>query len=342
LDWGLGHATRSIPIVNEFLSRGCEVQIASSGSALVLLRQEFPKIGFHELVSYKANYSARFSFMMKILFQMPKFLMAIRKEHKQIEQIVKDENIDLLISDNRYGCWSSSVPSVLITHQINILMSPSWKWLEGIINYGNHQQIKKFNECWIPDFPNGITGRMTQSISQSIKFIGIISRFQKRSVPMKREILFLISGPEPQRSIFEMIITTAVTKVGSKSYLIVKGKPESVNKCQENEVNHLSAAELNEAIESSQLIISRSGYTTIMDLCKLEKKAVFVPTPGQTEQEYLAEQLKKNGTAFYQNQNEFDLELALNESKKYKGFGGYSTNSNLLANAIDNLLKPNS
>jgi len=122
----------------------------------------------------------------------------------------------------------------------------------------------------------------------------------------------------------------------------VKGKPEIINEAYENEINHLPAVELNKAIESSQCVISRSGYTTIMDLCKLEKKAIFIPTPGQTEQEYLAEQLKANGTAFYQNQNEFDLAMALAESKKYKGFDGYPLSSNLLADAIDNLLKSNS
>jgi uncharacterized protein (TIGR00661 family) len=338
LDWGLGHATRCIPIIHEFLNRGCEVQIASSGSALILLKQEFPKLKFHELVSYKANYSDKGSFMLKILFQMPKFLWAIRKEHNQIEQILKNENIDLLISDNRYGCWSSNVPSILITHQINILMSSSWKWLEGMINYGNHKQIKKFRECWVPDFPNGVTGKMTQPIVPNTKFIGMISRFERKKISMKREILFLISGPEPQRSIFETKIKAAIANVDCKSYLIIKGKPESVSKCQPNEINHLSGTALNEAIESSQLIISRSGYTTIMDLCKLEKKAMFIPTPGQTEQEYLAEQLKISGTAFYQNQNEFDLALALAESKNYKGFECYPTNSNLLAKAINELI----
>jgi UDP-N-acetylglucosamine:LPS N-acetylglucosamine transferase len=338
LDWGLGHATRCIPVIHEFLHRGCEVQIASSGSALVLLRQEFVQLKFHELVSYKARYSNRISFMLKILFQMPKFLWTIRKEHQQIEKIVRNENTDLVISDNRYGCWSSTVPSVLITHQINILMSPSWKWLEGIINFGNHQQIKKFTECWVPDSSNGITGKMTQPIRPRTKFIGMISRFQRQDIPMKREILFLISGPEPQRLIFETKIKEEIKRTGCKSYLIVKGKPEITREEGENEINHLSAIELNEIITTSQLVISRSGYTTVMDLCKLGKNAVFIPTPGQTEQEYLAKLLKARGIAFYQNQNEFDLTLALVESKKYKGFDGYPLSSNLLAQAVEELI----
>jgi UDP-N-acetylglucosamine transferase subunit ALG13 len=339
LDWGLGHATRSIPIIQEFLHRGCEVQIASSGNAIILLKQEFPTLKFHELVSYKATYSKRISFMMKILFQVPRLLWTIQKEHRQIERIVTNENIDLLISDNRYGCWSSRAPSVLITHQINFLMSFSWKWLEGIINYGNHRQIDKFNTCWVPDFPGGITGKMTGPHGPKTRFIGMISRFQKQNIPMKREILFLISGPEPQRSIFETKIKDEIGRAGCRSYFIVKGRPEAPIETHEHEINHLSATDLNEVIESSQVVISRSGYTTIMDLCKLRKKAIFVPTPGQTEQEYLAEQLKANGVAFYQNQNEFDLALALSESKKYEGFEGYPSSSNLLVNEINSLFK---
>jgi UDP-N-acetylglucosamine:LPS N-acetylglucosamine transferase len=341
LDWGLGHATRCIPIIHEFLNRSVEVQIASSGKALALLRQEFPTLKFHELVSYKATYSDRLSFMLKILFQMPKFLWTIKREHQQIEQIIKNENMDWVIADNRYGCWSSQIPSVLITHQINILMPPAWKWLEGVINYGNHRQIKKFTQCWIPDFPNGITRRMTYPGNLKTKFIGMISRFNTWKLPLKREILFLLSGPETQLSIFETKVREEIRRTGCKNYFMVKGKPGTMDESTENEADHLPAGELNELILSTQLVISRPGYTTIMDLWKLGKKAIFIPTPGQTEQEYLAKQLKVNGIAFCQNQDEFDLSLALTESKKYKGFEGYPASPNLLARAIDDLLSPN-
>lgn len=315
------------------------MQIASSGNALTLLRREFPTLKFHKLVSYKATYSDRLPFMLKIIFQMPKFLWTIKREHYQIEQIIKNEHMDWVISDNRYGCWSSQIPSVLITHQINIAMPVAWKWLEGIINYGNHRQIKKFTQCWVPDFQNGITGRMTQSGTLKTKFIGMMSRFNKKDLPSKLEILFLLSGPEPQRSIFEAKINEEVRRTGCRNYFIVKGKPEAQGESTLHEINHLPADELNEVVGSAQVVISRSGYTTVMDLCKLGKKAIFIPTPGQTEQEYLAEQLKENGIAFYQNQNEFDLTLALAESKKYKGFEGYPASPNLLTHAIDDLLK---
>ncbi len=315
------------------------MQIASSGDALILLTKEFPTLKFHRLVSYKASYAIRITFMLNILFQLPKFLMAIRKEHQAIEKIVESENIDFIISDNRYGCWSKNVPCVLITHQINILMSPSWKWMEGLINFGNHRQIKKFTECWVPDFPNGITGRMTEPRNLKIRFIGMISRFKKMNIKNRLDVLAVISGPEPQRSVFEIKVREQLEKSGLR-YFIVKGKPGFDNDRlkKNNEENYMTSNALNEMIEASELIISRSGYTTVMDLCKLGKKAIFIPTPGQTEQEYLAEGLKAKGIAFYQSQNQFDLPLALEESKKYKGFEGYSHSSNLLAEAVDSIL----
>ncbi len=335
LDWGLGHATRCIPIINEFLNRGCEVQIASSGLALVLLKKEFPELKVHSLWSYHVAYSIRIPFMIGIFFQAPKFLWAIRNEHQQMERIVKMENIDLIISDNRYGCWSAHVPSILITHQVNIRMAPVWKWLERFINYGNHRQIKKFTECWVPDFPNGITGRMTEPANLKVRFIGMLSRLKKIDTPIKFDILALISGPEPQRSVFERMLRGQLIRSGL-NYFMVKGKPGSLESgMNANEVNHLTGAALNEAIQSANVIISRSGYTTIMDLCKLGKKAIFIPTPGQTEQEYLADQLESKGIAFFQNQADFDLAFALKESKKHKGFEGYPHSSNLLADAID-------
>lgn len=339
LDWGLGHAARCIPVIHEFLKQGCEVQIAGSSGGLSLLKEEFPSIKFHSIVSYNANYSSFLPFMVKIVLQMPKFIMAIRKEHYQVEKIIRDERIDFLISDNRYGCWSKNIPSVLITHQVNIILSPGWKWLEGIINFGNHKQIKKFTECWVPDFPNGITGRMTSSAKIKIKFIGMVSRFEKIEAPIKFDLLALISGPESQRSLFEKKIKSQLSTSGL-SYFIVKGKPDAKLKSDDHEANHLTTQELNLLIESSSMVICRSGYTSIMDLWKLEKKAIFIPTPGQSEQEYLAEELMKRKIAFSQTQDEFDLVYSLEESKKYKGFEGYEHSPNLLTDAIVNLLSP--
>src|SRR6478609_3806099 len=153
LDWGLGHATRCIPIIHELLKRNCEVSIATSGDALLLLKAEFPELQFFELPSYQVTYSRSIPFVTNIFLQLQKFLLVISKEHECVRKIIIEHKVDLVISDNRFGCWSKLVPSVMISHQTNILMPFHLKWLQPVINFFNRSQIKKFTECWIPDFP---------------------------------------------------------------------------------------------------------------------------------------------------------------------------------------------
>src|SRR5579871_236353 len=139
LDWGLGHATRCIPIIHELLRQNCEVQIATSGTAITLLRDEFPQLKIHELISYRIAYSKYLQFVVKMMMQVPRLMVTIRKEHRQIERIVSHEKIDIIISDNRYGCWSRSVKSILVIHQLTI-MSPMFS---GIVNFFHTKAIKK-------------------------------------------------------------------------------------------------------------------------------------------------------------------------------------------------------
>ncbi|MBK5277421.1 MAG: glycosyltransferase [Bacteroidia bacterium] len=343
LDWGLGHATRCIPIIRELQLKGCEVVIASSGDALILLKTEFPELKYFELTSYRATYSKYFPLILTIFFQLPKFLLIIQKEHKELEIIVKEQQIDLAISDNRYGCWTTMIPTVFLTHQVNIQMPFELKWLQGIINFFNHWQIRKFNYCWIPDFPSeGLTGKLTRHPNLKTKFIGILSRFKKVGPhDLQYDILAIISGPEHQRSVFESLVMKQLDNVPGKK-LIVKGIPklgcEITKSGSIDETNHLLSDKLNEVIESTEIIICRSGYSSIMDLAILQKKVVFIPTPGQTEQEYIAEELEKRGISYYQKQKDFNMVDAIEKSKKYAGFAGWNSDSNLLANAIDDLL----
>jgi uncharacterized protein (TIGR00661 family) len=337
LDWGLGHATRCIPVIEEFLSQGCEVQIASSGDAFVLLKQEFPALKFHRLTSYRVEYARLLPFMIKIIFQLPKFLHAINREHHEVAAIIEHEKIDVVISDNRYGCWSKAIPSVLITHQLNMLMPAKWRWIEWIINFGNHSQIRKFTACWVPDFANGITGKMSEERGLKSVRIGMLSRFENHATELKYEVLVILSGPEPQRSMLEKKLRQQLT-ASNLNYFMALGKPSDGKDNHDRENNHGNARQLNELIESSQVIVARSGYTTIMDLWKLGKKTIFIPTPGQTEQEYLADELKRKGIAFSQSQDKFDLQQAILESRAYRGFESFPSSPNLLAIAVNELL----
>lgn len=344
LDWGLGHATRCIPVIQLLLKKGYEVHIASSGDALRLLQLEFPQLKQFILPSYKVSYSQRLPFMIKVFLQLPKFLWVINKENKTIEEITNQSKYDLIISDNRYGCRASNVKSVFICHQLNIIMPRLIAWVAPVINYVNHVWIGRFDQCWIPDdLSSDLTGRLSTPALHNSEWVGVLSRFKKgESVATEFQLAVLLSGPEPQRSVFEKKILHQLSGLNIKS-ILVRGRLD-VNPVEKDNrhlmvINYLHGEELQSIIEKSEVVLCRSGYSTIMDLVKLQKKAVFVPTPGQTEQEYLGFRLMDKGVALCQRQNDFDLEQALEEIKNYSGFVGSLSETNLLNKAIEKALK---
>ncbi len=343
LDWGLGHATRCIVVINTLIEKGCRVSIAGNGQSLEVLKLEYPHLNFYELESYKVLYSSTRPFMLKILSQLPKFLRAIKIEHQQIEQLIDKHKFDAIISDNRYGCWSKEIPSTLITHQLNLQMPAYLSWVSGLVNHFNHRQIKKFSACWVPDFTSSpITGRLTESMNLDVRFIGMLSRFKPQKIQKDNNLIVgIISGPEPQRSAFEELLVKEMEKQ-NKECIIVRGVPKGEERRHSRIkfVNHLNATELNELIQRAGIVVSRSGYSTIMDLSAIGKKQIiFIPTPGQTEQEYLAEQLKSRKITLMQKQSEFNLTKAIDSLKEYKGFDQIDNKSNLLDSAISELIK---
>ncbi len=344
LDWGLGHATRCIPVINCLLVNNCKVSVAGNGSSLELLKKEFPQLTFHELSSYKVTYPSHAFFFLHLLFQVPYIVNTIRKEHKQIEKLIIENQIDAVISDNRYGCYSDQVPSVLITHQLNIQLPVSLSWSKCIIDYANYRLIKKFNACWVPDFSSsGFTGKLAETQKLKVRFIGMLSRFSFKEVVQERDLVVgLVSGPEPQREIFEKLLIKEFKKLNQPG-IIIRGLPHLIVKeIKDGNISllaHATAQELERIISKASIIISRSGYSTIMDLQALGKKRViFVPTPGQTEQEYLAGELERRNIAYTQRQAQFSLAEAIQQSKDYSGFDPTLHHTNLLNEAVQDLL----
>lgn len=323
LDWGIGHATRLIPIISALLSKDCKIIIAADGHAGSLLKQEFPQIEFVFLKGYKVSYSKHKKYLpIKIFFQIPHILFSIYKEHLWLKKVVKKYLINAVISDNRFGLYHAQIPCVYITHQLLIKTNNqnSERFLQRIHNFF----IKKYTQCWVPDFGgiNNIAGQLSHPVNNlplNVKYIGGLSRFNKIiSFQQKYDLLIILSGPEPQRTMFESLLLDQLVQFEGE-VLFVRGLPK-----QDNEINftlknkqniliknHLAAIELNKAIEQSALIISRSGYTTIMDLLKLQKKAILVPTPGQTEQEYLACHLMNQKIFYKIEQDKFILDKAI-------------------------------
>lgn len=322
LNWGLGHAARCIPVINALLAHDFEVLIASDGIALDLLRKEFPEITTFELPSYNITYSKKGKhFKLKLLQDSPKLLKAINKEKKVIASLVKDHSIDGLISDNRLGVHHKNIPCVFITHQLQVL-SGNTTWISTKL----HQQIiKRFDECWVPDNlgDQNLSGKLGHVLMYDIpiRYIGPLSRFTVEDVEIKNDILALISGPEPQRTMLETLLLDHLKSYNGQIVMVrgVVEEKQSVTKIGQIRIyNFMTSQELNTTINESALIISRSGYTTLMDLAKLNKKAFFIPTPGQFEQEYLAQRLTDLGLVPSCPQNEFTLDK-INDVESHKG-----------------------
>lgn len=342
LNWGLGHATRCMPIIHELLQYPVEVILASDGRALQLLQKEFPQLTCIELPAYDVHYRSA-NMIWNIGYQVPKILRAIYKEKKAIQRIIQDHQIGLIISDNRYGCYHPSVQTIFMTHQVNLKIP--FKALEKITNSLNHLWLKKFDAVWIPDYQedNNLAGTLSRSAGlKNVTYLGPLSRFMKKDIPIKYDAIIVLSGPEPQRSILEKKIIKQAQLLPYQ-FLMVQGKPE-VNKhffIKNIEVHSfLTAEDLNTAILASQVVISRSGYSTLMDLVVLEKKAIFIPTPGQTEQEYLAEQVQVffQNQFYSQNQKDLDVEKALKEISTFERCQPIHFQKNRLKSVLSQLL----
>ena len=308
LNWGLGHATRCVPIIREQLAAGNEVVICVDSYPLEFLRQEFPALRTIELPSYPIRYSKGKSQVFAMLRFLPTLLKGIYRENRWLNNLLKKEHFDVIISDNRFGLWNRDIHSIYITHQVMIKMPKGLKWLEPIGYILHKYIINKYNECWIPDYgeDSGLSGDLSHkyALPANAKFIGTLSRFNDCKLPApdaSYQVVAVLSGVEPQRTLFENELIAAY-KNSDKKTLIVQGKPGSEPFRKEitgnlTVVPYMNTSELAAVLMSCEEIISRSGYTTIMDLNALNclNKARLIPTPGQTEQEYLADYLYSKG-----------------------------------------------
>ena len=332
LDWGLGHATRCIPIIRELQAQHCDVWLAGEGAQEQLLKEEFPDLPFLELPGYRIRYAKTpGGLIWKMIQQAPKMRRAIQFEHQWLKKIIKQYHFDAVISDNRYGLYHSTVPCIFITHQLTI-KSSAGKWTEKILQKRNYNYIKKFTACWVPDKEGeyNLAGELSHPEIKptfALRYIGLLSRFEKKdqktslSEPRKHHLLFILSGPEPQRSILEEKIITDIGHYNGTA-TIMRGLPGSSSLMPSTNMikiyNHLPASALHREVMEAEYIISRSGYSTVMDMVVLQKKTILIPTPGQTEQEYLGKYLMKRGIAVCINQKDFSLNKALAIAQDHK------------------------
>jgi uncharacterized protein (TIGR00661 family) len=325
LDWGLGHTTRCIPIVKALLAADCSIWLCGSGAQEILLKSEFPYLPFLPLSGYDVNY-ARSAMMVKILMQLPKILKSIRREHQWLNEKMIEHTFDAVISDNRYGLYHKKAHCVFVTHQLRI-RSPLGQWSEKMLQRWNYQFINRFNECWVPDEKGkenlaGDLSHPRQLPEVPVIYIGAQSRFHKKNnEEVKDHLLIILSGPEPQRSILENKIINEIAHYPGTA-VIVRGTPAVRDIIPSTDsirfYNHLTTDQLNNEIEKAAWVISRCGYSTVMDMAAMKKKSILIPTPGQTEQEYLASHLNKKQFALCVSQKEFSLQKVLNKAMQFE------------------------
>lgn len=323
LDWGLGHATRCIPLVEELIAAGHEVSLAADGATARLLQQEFPQLTLHRLPGYGIHYKGN-RLSAAILQQLPGIFRSIRNERKWLKKLLQQEQLDVVISDNRPGLYNRNIRSIYITHQL-LIKSGKANWVDGLLQHVHAFFMKRFDEVWVPDLQGekNLAGDLSHPKHPLLrpKYLGLISRLQpSAAVEKKWQLMVLLSGPEPQRTLLEEKML-AQLQLFKGRVLLVRGLPGETKPIHTGThiqvKSHLPASQLAEAVQQSDLIVCRSGYTTLMDLVKLKAKALLIPTPGQPEQEYLAAYMQQQGFFPFVKQEELDLLKAVTEAKNF-------------------------
>jgi uncharacterized protein (TIGR00661 family) len=293
LDWGLGHASRCVPLI-ETLGAQNKVILGLSNNQLEYFNTHFPQIQKIRWPSYGIRYAKRLPLFYKLLLQLPKALRVMKREHALLEGVIRQHQVNLVISDSRFGCYSKIIPSVIITHQLHLKV-PAFSFLANAVN---RFLIHRFNEVWIPDYEETkqrLAGALADAskIKTRVVYIGPLSALQKFAQSPeenKGAVLILLSGLEPQRSLLEEKLIKAI-KTTEKNIVLVRGSENIPVQVPEGVTvyNFSYGIELAALISKSEHIVCRSGYSTLMDLHVFQKKNItLVPTPGQSEQEYLA------------------------------------------------------
>jgi len=327
LNWGLGHASRGIYLIQTFLDAGHRVILAADGDAYFLLQSTFPDLELKRLPFYSVRYSGIFPIWLKMFFSLPGFFRSVRREHRLLKEIIREKKVDIIVSDNRYGLYHRKVYSIFITHQLFIRAPGPFRIFEPILFRWNRKRLKHFSEVWVPDFPGGdnLAGLLSHPLRKKIRkvrYIGPISRFMhpvfsgKEPVTVKYDVVVILSGPEPHRTVLERIL---IRKLRRTDYRVLMFRgilwKKEAKRIYDNIrlVTHLDSSLFYTYLTDARYVIARAGYTTIMDMVALQKPAILIPTPGQPEQEYLAAYLSPRNRFIFMHQDEIDLVQAFNK-----------------------------
>jgi hypothetical protein len=357
LNWGLGHATRCVPVIRELLKRSCRVMVLADGAPMVFLQEYFgDKLEYRVLPGKRVSYPSGRGMVCAMLRQLPGFIWSVWNEHRRVKGIIRETGAAFLVSDNRYGLFHNKLKCVFITHQLFISVPRSLAWAGRVLHGINHWFIRKYDVCWVPDFSgeDNLSGRLShKNPVPGVRFVGPLSRFAEAGRhegenPLPAGFpsafcLVILSGPEPQRSILEEKLLAGFKRTGG-AVVFVRGLPgekeKTVKSISDQMVcmNHAADKHLIWLIRHSRLVICRPGYSGIMDLAVFGKKALVIPTPGQTEQEYLADRMVRLGWVACSSQHELAPESDMLLAEAAGGIPRQGNAGNLLGRAIDELL----
>jgi UDP:flavonoid glycosyltransferase YjiC (YdhE family) len=286
LDWGLGHATRSVAIIEALRANGADIEVASRGTALSWLRQRYPEVAMCEKPGKSISYAERFN-TVKIASQLPAFAASIKEEQTFVAALHQENHYDLIISDNCYGFFHPEVYSVFITHQLEVDLPLA---LRSVFKSTIKSWIRPFNTVWIPDTPEHIfSGKLSKvSSDMPVEYLGPISHLPI-AIRSPYPLVGMVSGPEPHRALMERALIDLFLKDGRQA-IVIAGDPRREETSQGNVTikPNPTAGELSALLRGAETLVCRSGYSSLMDLAIIGKRAILVPTPGQPEQTYLA------------------------------------------------------
>jgi UDP-N-acetylglucosamine transferase subunit ALG13 len=342
LSVGLGHATRVLPIVRHLLGRGHEVTVAGTGRALALLRREAPACEFLQRKDYPNPFSRGRYFVPKFVAMMPALQGAVNAEGRRLRRLLGRRRFDLLLSDSRYGIRSPDVPSLILTHGLRFVEPQGLRrahdaghaWLarlEFLTEIHTARVLPRFDRILVPDFADPercLSGRCCHGLTRlpmnRVYYAGPITSVRRLDVPLDVDVFLSLSGPEPQRTELERIILAQVERLPGSRVVVALGKPEVKEVRRLNSritvYGYLDRGEQQAMLNRAHLVVCRSGYTTIMELAELGKKALFIPQPGQMEQEYLAEYHRRRGYFHAASQYGLDLAREVEAARATPGF----------------------
>ncbi|MNJ82678.1 hypothetical protein D3C87_00820 [compost metagenome] len=280
LDWGSGHVARSISLLQQLLRQGNQLFIYCTPAQKALFESYEIVADYILTEGFRFRFTGDGNFTSEMRRNAFRFFTHIRQERIQAEKLVEEYRISIVLSDHCYGFRSGKAASFFITHQVSL--PPKAGWFAQRIH---RKWMNQFDGVWIMDDPDKrLGGSLSESNEKSV-YIGFYSRFEEQEISVvPNKIVGIVSGPEPYS---EQLFHWIIEKYGNENLILIA--PKVYAKTPENVrlINDWLLAD--QEIASAEIIVSRNGYSTLMDLQFLNKKAVLISTPGQLEQEYLAE-----------------------------------------------------